>query len=841
MKFTKQLEEYQVPEWKEHYLNYKGLKKSLEEIDVRTAHQASVPTSPVVLSRRNSLILTGRRLSAAGGVASPRAAAVALLRGQTGNGEANGSDAAGGSLPPPRRTSVSLEAPPPPSTPVEAWRQALEADVMRVAGFVENAHKCLRQQLCDFQQLAESLFEGTFECCAAEKPECSRSSSMQCADGAAEEAASRHASAVSSFSSEDRPVVPSFRAKKEKKSERQNERKYQELHMMQACQRVSSEASQLRAFVELNHVALFKILKKHDKRLGCKTGLQELLPKLMEESGLGDQSKFDSIDEDLRGMCKNCSCLEGFDLKASHAVLRMAAGVQSMVNTGHHVRRGSSEKYLFFFLGSSVALFVTIILLIMLPYETSEEKPFNLVYFLAPFPVFRFGLSTLLTLWGMGTVAHVCNVHGINHMFLLNVDPRCRVGPEFFFVRAAILTTVWIVVFGMYIVDYKWMLFPQVHADKGVNPRSSSHFVIYPLALMIVVVGILVFWPSKTCRRAYRLGVLATLGRTAMAPLYMVSFADNVAGDVLTSLPKPLQDIPPMFCYFLSQHPQTDRSVRRFSDHGDTCPTWVHKTVKPFIAGAPFWFRLMQCARRYYDTREFRHLMNFGKYACSLLVVIVSSVKFLSDSDEAVISVGLIATVYAFVWDVSLDWGLTWKAMTGQQDSELGTGAANGAGNGEAESPTRSVIESNRSPHQAPRIFGGKVYLLCVALDLLLRLTWVITLMQVTVITNDVCQREMLLASLSAFEIFRRSMWAILRIEYEQVANAGGFRALLWVPRKAVDGKWQEPNEPLGQTSFELSCEAEARTPPAISFSARQPTKERVERASPLLDRVAEP
>ena len=36
----------------------------------------------------------------------------------------------------------------------------------------------------------------------------------------------------------------------------------------------------------------------------------------------------------------------------------------------------------------------------------------------------------------------------VNHMFILNVDPRCRVTPEFFFARAATLTTLWILIFG---------------------------------------------------------------------------------------------------------------------------------------------------------------------------------------------------------------------------------------------------------------------------------------------------------------------------------------------------------------------------------------------------------
>lgn len=36
----------------------------------------------------------------------------------------------------------------------------------------------------------------------------------------------------------------------------------------------------------------------------------------------------------------------------------------------------------------------------------------------------------------------------MNHMFILNVDPRCRITPEYFFARAATLTTLWILIFG---------------------------------------------------------------------------------------------------------------------------------------------------------------------------------------------------------------------------------------------------------------------------------------------------------------------------------------------------------------------------------------------------------
>ena len=233
--------------------------------------------------------------------------------------------------------------------------------------------------------------------------------------------------------------------------------------------------------------------------------------------------------------------------------------------------------------------------------------------------------------------------------------------------------------------------------------------------------------------------------------------------------------------------------MERFIRNGSTCPSWEASYVQPLIGGAPFWFRLLQCARRYYDTGQRRHLLNLGKYAASLLVVVLSRPGY---PKWIVILASAVATCYAAIWDVTMDWGLGVE--------EIFLGRLNGHGDGGiilsprgrhdsymGESPQSwqgSAVELNlmrqTQNSQPSRHFPRRVYYIAIMMDILLRLTWVLTLMPVTILTTDIVAREILHCFMTVAEIFRRTFWAILRIEYEQVANASGYRALLWVPMK---------------------------------------------------------
>jgi len=426
-----------------------------------------------------------------------------------------------------------------------------------------------------------------------------------------------------------------------------------------------------------------------------------------------------------------------------------------------------SERLLSFFLGSSLALCLAIIVLVSLPEEQPET--FSSAYFLSSFAPFRLVWSMLLSFWCAGAAARACEDNCINHMFILEVDPRCSVSARFLFGKASVLTTLWILLFGMYIVDYKWMLLPTTEQHRLHTYRSSWHFVLYPSVLLCLAIAT-VLWPSRVCGLRYKGQLLRAIGRTCLAPFYAVSFGDNLVGDVMTSLAKPIQDIPASVCYLASHHPQLPGSVDLLIHQGDTCPPLVHACLLPLIAALPFVFRLLQCARRFRDTRESKHLWNFGKYVCSVLVVAVGSMW--RPQAGCVVAASVVATVYAATWDVLMDWGVE---LPGARP--CGPAALEGA--------STLVAEADAGHEGGRRHFGAKAYLLASVLNVAMRMTWVLTLMPISLIAEtNMPLGAALHVGVSTIEILRRCIWAVLRIENEQATNASHYRAFLWVPMR---------------------------------------------------------
>mmetsp|Transcript_21180 Transcript_21180/g.59576 ORF Transcript_21180/g.59576 Transcript_21180/m.59576 type:complete len:721 (-) Transcript_21180:92-2254(-) len=537
---------------------------------------------------------------------------------------------------------------------------------------------------------------------------------------------------------------------------------------LEAISKVGDDTTRLRSFAEINHAALFKILKKHDKVLGVKSGLGVQYHNILTMTSLKDMERFEHLERDIKEAFLRSPLCSG--VSASPEVARMIglghfrrAGAPAAGDEGPHLH----VRKLFFSLGMLSALFMSIIVLILLP--PTDSSTFSTAYFLASFSVFHVIFSAALCLWSIGAVASVCKDQFINHMFLLDIDPRCSIGPGFMYTVASVLSSLWILIFGMYIVDYKWMVLPQIWSDRGFNSRSSFHYVLYPVAL-IALTAIITLAPSRNCRCRYKLALCRSIGRTCAAPFFAVNFGDNLVGDVMTSLAKPLQDVPAAVCYIFSSHPQNAESVRRFITHGDTCPSFEHHVILPVIAGLPFFFRLMQCARRFRDAPgEVKHLWNFGKYAASLMVIVVSTVQ----KDKAVIIVfSAIATVYAAIWDVRMDWGLGCRELALLMDRR---------GQDEVQARNASLLEPGGSTGK--RHFGPHVYWIAVLFDCTARLAWVVTLWPVDILADNITQRALIHAVVCLVEIARRAMWVVLRIEHEQVANASGYRGILWVPR----------------------------------------------------------
>jgi len=601
--------------------------------------------------------------------------------------------------------------------PEEAWRQEVESEGLRIGEFVNRGMQGLEAQISDLSNMAIA----------------------------------RNRRKTSHLSESDGGI--------------DDETRTMELRFLDSIGRLVDGALRLKGFAEVNHAALYKILKKHDKVLKSTTGLKELFPTLVDRTQLGDETRFEVLDEKLRNLSKKTTQTQG--LEASPAVVRLAAGLgrgRGGTNEGPSNRK---DRVLFFFMGVTMALLFSIGVLISLP--AGDPDTFSLPYFLSNFAPFRVVFEFVLMYWVIGLVMFTCDSFHINYAFLLNLDPRCAVMSTYFFTRAGLVTSVWIFVFSLYIIDYKWEEFSfTLRHNEGRVERCSVRYFIYP-ATSLAVGLVAMAWPSRVMIGRYIWGIINSFGRTVFAPLFVVTFAENLLGDILTSLSKPLQDIPRSTCYIFSSHPVSILHVSEFQSTGDMCPRWVESSVLPVIAGLPYWFRAWQCLRRYYDKREPKHLVNFGKYVTSLLVVVVTSL--FGHSPPAVIAVCFVATAYAASWDILMDWGLTREQIWSSKKNV-------------------EVVDANLeplapNPEKAPeRFFANSVYWLCTVIDIFARMTWCLSLMPTHIFAKSCIQRALLPAFVAGTEIFRRGMWAVIRIEWEQVSNASGYRALMWVPSK---------------------------------------------------------
>lgn len=174
------------------------------------------------------------------------------------------------------------------------------------------------------------------------------------------------------------------------------------------------------------------------------------------------------------------------------------------------------------------------------------------------------------------------------------------------------------------------------------------------------------------------------------------------------------------------------------------------------VAMLPAWFRFAQCIRRYRDTREaFPHLANALKYSTSFFVVIFSSLSFVTGSNLANtnnpyfylwIVASIISSIFAYTWDVKMDWGLL---DLRSKDNKL--------------LREETVYSSNW------------FYYFGMVEDLILRFGWTLSM---SLVKAGYVEGELMMTILSPFEVIRRFIWNYFRLENEHLNNCGKFRAV---------------------------------------------------------------
>jgi hypothetical protein len=359
------------------------------------------------------------------------------------------------------------------------------------------------------------------------------------------------------------------------------------------------------------------------------------------------------------------------------------------------------------------------------------------------FRVFRFCGGVTALVWLVGVSVHVWTAKGINYPFLFEMDRREM--PD-------------------YPVLYNWAL-----------------SCLVGLLLAALAYKVLAAWAGAQAARAIPLGcfalfhwrmgaearpLLAHLGATAIAPFAPVNFFSTMLGDYVTSVVKLLIDYAATWCSLLNGDALAPTWTGIGGGAPDRCLPGPRgglfgQLIVPVVIALPLWFRFQQCIRRYRDTgASWPNLANALKYALSMMVSLFVIFHPLPRTDLALaqfdapqklwLVVLAAAYLYAFWWDWFMDWGL-----------------------GDA---THGYL--------APKLTIGPpaAYYAAGVLDLLLRFSWLMTLVPRSVVSWRQDTGFDLTTYLMIGELLRRTMWSFFRVEHEHHSNIWGFRGTELVP-----------------------------------------------------------
>jgi len=200
------------------------------------------------------------------------------------------------------------------------------------------------------------------------------------------------------------------------------------------------------------------------------------------------------------------------------------------------------------------------------------------------------------------------------------------------------------------------------------------------------------------------------------------------------------------------------------------------------FASLPYLIRARQCLVMYSvglqkkDPKRYQHILNAIKYSTSLFPLILSafqkteSGQKIKDKLEIVLIILLVINAtYSLVWDITMDWGMMQKPSA---VVHLTMGPCAGM------SPV-SNMTNLKSPDCGdialrPRLrFGTSLSLLVLVLDTLLRFSWTLRFYEPYIFASNGAY----ILCTEFLEVFRRAVWNLLRVEWEQIKQNKAMKA----------------------------------------------------------------
>ncbi|KAF6169777.1 hypothetical protein GIB67_034169 [Kingdonia uniflora] len=357
---------------------------------------------------------------------------------------------------------------------------------------------------------------------------------------------------------------------------------------------------------------------------------------------------------------------------------------------------------------------------------TSEDGYMETIY-----PVFSMFALLSLHLFCYGCNLYMWRGTRINYNFIFEFSPSTSLKYRDVFL---ICTSIMTAVVGTMVI----------HLISRSSVLAPSHIDAIPGVLFLFFTGLLIC-PLNFFYRSSRYCFLRVIRNIVCSPFYKVLMVDFFMADQLTSQIPLLRHMESTACYFLSGSFKTHQY--------ETCHT--SKLFKEFayiVSFLPYFWRAMQCLRRWFDESEVDHLANLGKYVSAMIAAGVRLTFALYPTQlwwcMALVTSSL-ATVYQLYWDFVKDWGLFNRSSKNYLLRD-------------------ELILKNKSS-----------YYMSIVINMALRVVWVESVMHFNMGTAKSRLVDFVLASL---EIIRRGHWNFYRLENEHLNNVGKYRAVNTVP-----------------------------------------------------------
>ncbi|KAJ6800569.1 phosphate transporter PHO1-3 [Iris pallida] len=394
-----------------------------------------------------------------------------------------------------------------------------------------------------------------------------------------------------------------------------------------------------------------------------------------------------------------------------------------------HKESHSITFFIGLFTGGFIALFVGYCIMAHITGMYTRQS--DSIYMETVYPIFSMFSLLFLHLFLYGCNIFMWRKMRINYSFIfefaLTKELKYR---DVFLICTTSMTVVVGVMFAHLALVAKGYSSTQVQAIPGI------------LLLMFLVVLVC---PFNVVYRSSRYCFLRIIRHIVLTPLYKVVMVDFFMADQLCSQVPTLRSLEYVTCYYVT-------GSYKSQDYGFCMSAGHYRDLAYAVSFLPYYWRAMQCARRWFDEGETSHLINLGKYVSAMLAA-GAKVAYEKEKTAGWLSLVVVvssgATVYQLYWDFVKDWGLL------QPNSK------------------------NRWLRNELVIRRKFIYFLSMGLNLVLRLAWLQTVLHSNFGSLDY---RVISFFLAALEVIRRGHWNFYRLENEHLNNAGKYRAVKTVP-----------------------------------------------------------